>query len=55
VIDGSTDQTRFLYNALRSSYNKDMEVIHSVGVDRIAGPSTGGPAISRERPPSHIG
>jgi hypothetical protein len=55
VIDGSTDWTCFLYNALRSSYSTDMQVIHPVGVDRTMGPSTGGPAISRKRPPSHIG
>jgi hypothetical protein len=30
-------------------------VIRSVGVDRTVGPSTSGPMISRERPPSHIG
>ena len=55
MIDGSTDQTRFLYNALQSSYSTDKQVIHSTSVDRTVGPSISGPAISHKRPPSHIG
>jgi hypothetical protein len=55
VIDGSPDQTRFLYNVLQSLYNTDMQVIRSVGVDRTIGPSTSGPTISHKRPLSHIG
>ena len=55
MIDGSIDWTRFLYNVLRYLYITDMQVIHSVGEDRTAGPSTGGPVISRKQPASHIG
>jgi hypothetical protein len=40
---------------LWSLYSTDMQVIRSVVVDQTARPSTGGPTISREQPPSHIG
>ena len=55
VIDGSPDQTRFLYNALRSLYNTDIQVIRSVGVDQTARPSISGATISAKWPPSHVG
>ena len=54
MLDGSPARTRFLHNTLQDVFTTDMQVIRSVGVARIAGPSTGGPTISRERPASHI-